>query len=180
MTSRSPLFLGALLCGALLTSACADSATTAPNARIPNAPSFALDLTPPAAPADLSAAVVAHDTTAFGVVRALVQVTWTDNVTATDEFNTCAWGQRADGTSVGGGCVYASDYDTPPGSTGTRSGQIIVGTDVATVHARTTRRFQQEILPGTFAWRNVSSELTAPVAVSPLATFTNTTKKGKK
>ena len=167
----------ALLMGGLfIASACADSATTAPvAARVPSAPSFTLDLTPPAAPADLSAVV-----DSVVDIRAYVTVTWTDNVTATDEFNTCAWGQRADGTSVGGGCAYASDYDTPPGSTGTRTGRIVVGADVATVTARTNRRFLRETLPGVFRWQNVASELTAPVAVAPLAPLTTTLKGSKK
>jgi hypothetical protein len=151
----------------VLLAACSTNTPTAPvinRAR----PSFALDLTQPPAPTNVSAAVVQI----LDARRVTVRLTWTDNSTFLDEFNTCAGAAADDGTSMGGGCVYAVEYDAPPGSTGVRSGTIIVGRDVAWVSLNTARRFQDN-----GSWYNVSGPTSERVTVTPIAVAAN---KGKK
>ena len=106
--------------------------------------------------------------------RASVRLTWTDNSTLLDEFNTCAAAVAQDGTSAGGGCVYAVDYDQPRGSTGVRSGTIIVGSNAVSVSIRMVRRYETE-----GGWYNVSSPWTEQVAVTPM-TGVNTKGNGKR
>jgi hypothetical protein len=151
----------------VLLAACSPSSPTAPNVS-PAHPSFAVDLTQPPAPTNVNAAIVEI----LDARRVVVRVTWTDNSTFVDEFNTCAAAGAADGTSMGGGCVYAVDYDTPPGSTGVRSGTIIVGSSVAWVSLNTSRRFQEN-----GGWYNVSGPTSERVTVTPIAVVSN---KGKK
>ena len=149
-------------------------AAWSPDATSPTAPveqldpSLAIDYTLPA-PTNVSAAVVQ----ALDARRASVRLTWTDNSTFLDEFNTCAAAVAQDGTSVGGGCVYAADYDQPRGSTGVRSGTITVGSNAVSVSVRMVRRYQTD-----GGWYNVSSPWTEQVAVTPLSGV-NTKGRGK-
>ena len=117
------------------------------------------DLTPPGAPANLKAVLAATSGR-----QGFVTVTWNDTVTVADEFNTCVWGKNAAGAPVGGGCVYAVEYNAET-ATGTRTGTVILGADVATVTAVTNRRFLRETLPGVFRWQNVASKTAGPVPV---------------
>jgi len=151
----------------VLLAACSQSSPTAPNVK-PAHPSFAIDLTQPPAPTNVSAQIVE----VLDARRVVVRLTWTDNSTFLDEFNTCGGAVAKDGTSMGGGCVYAVDYDTPPGSTGVRSGTIIVGSSVASVALNTSRRFQEN-----GSWYNVSGPTSEVATVSPIALVSN---KGKK
>jgi hypothetical protein len=124
----------------VLLAACAPTATPTSPAVNTSRPSFAFDLAQPDAPTNVSAAVVEL----LDSRRASVRLTWTDNSTFLDELNTCANAVAADGSSAGGGCVYAVDYDQPKGSTGVRSGTIIIGSNAVSVSVRTNRRFQSE------------------------------------
>ena len=153
----------------VLLAACSPDATspTAPVEQLD--PSLAIDHTLPA-PTNVSAAVVQ----ALDARRASVRLTWTDNSTFVDEFNTCAAAVAQDGTSAGGGCVYAADYDQPRGSTGVRSGTITVGSNAVSVSVRMVRRYQTE-----GGWYNVSSPWSEQVAVTPL-TGVNTKGKGNR
>lgn len=123
----------------LLAACSSPNSPTAPAVNL-SRPSFAFDLTQPAAPTNVSAVVEEL----LDSRRASVRLTWTDNSTFLDELNTCANAVAEDGSSAGGGCVYAVDYDQPRGSTGVRSGTIIVGSNAASVSVRINRRFQSE------------------------------------
>ena len=151
-----------------LLAACSSTTPTAPTINRAR-PSFALDLAQPPAPTIVSAAVVE----VLDARRVTVRLTWTDNSPFLDEFNTCASAVAKDGTSMGGGCVYAADYDSPPGSTGVRSGTIIVGSGVEWVSLYTYRRLQTE----NGSWYNVSGPTSERVTVAPIAVATN---KGKR
>jgi len=151
----------------VLLAACSPSSPTAPNMNLAR-PSFAIDLAQPPAPTNVSAAIVQ----VLDARRVVVRLTWTDNSTFVDEFNTCAGALAKDGTSMGGGCVYAVDYDTPPGSTGVRSGTIIVGSGVESVSLNTSRRFEDS-----GAWYNVLGPTSERVPVAPITVATT---KGKK
>jgi hypothetical protein len=151
----------------LLAAACSSGTPTAPNINRAR-PSFAIDLTEPPAPTNVSAVVVQS----LDANRVSVRLTWTDNSTFLDEFNTCAAAVDKNGASVGGGCAYAADYDAPAGSTGVRSGDIIVGRDVASVSLHTFRRFNEN-----GSWYNVAGPWSESVAVTPITLVSN---KGKK
>ena len=153
----------------VLLAACSPDATspTAPVEQLD--PALAIDYTLPA-PTNVSAAVVQ----VLDARRASVLLTWTDNSTLLDEFNTCAAAVTQDGTSAGGGCVYAADYDQPRGSTGVRSGTITVGSNAVSVSVRMVRRYQTE-----GGWYNVSSPWSEQAAVTPL-TGVNTKGNGRR
>ena len=159
---RKTLVLLALL------AACSNNDPTTPTINRAR-PSFALDLAQPPAPTNASAAVVE----VLDARRVTVRLTWTDNSTFLDEFNTCAGAVAADGTSMGGGCVYASEYDAPRGSTGVRSGTIIVGSNVAWVSLYTSRSFQAE----NGSWYNVSGPTGERVTVTPISLANGRAKK---
>ena len=154
----------------VLLAACSPDATTP---TMPDdeflGPSLAIDQTLPA-PTNVTAAVEQI----LDARRASVRLTWTDNSTFLDEFNTCANAVTQDGSSAGGGCVYAVDYDQPRGSTGVRSGTIIVGSNAVSVSVRMVRRYETE-----GGWYNVSSPWSEPVAVTPL-TGVNTKGNGRR
>jgi len=81
------------------------------------------DLTPPQAPSQLTCSVIDVDNSTG---RATVAVGWMDNCDFPDEFVTNFRFEAEDGSPMTTQAVYASDYDTPPGSTGTRSGQVVI------------------------------------------------------
>ena len=154
----------------VLLAACSPSTPTAPAVTL-SRPSLAMDLAQPPAPTNVSAVVEK----VLDTRRVTVRLTWTDNSTFLDEFNTCASAVTKDGTSAGGDCVYAVDYDMPQGSTGVRSGSIIVGSGVTSVSLHTYRSFQTE----EGSWVNVSGPWSEQVTVAPIAVVTNQGKKKK-
>lgn len=129
---------------------CSVADATAPVVRIPtNAPSLdAIDLTPPPAPTDVAIAVDSVGRPCDGCdVRVFFAVTWTDNATFADEFNTCGIFYNEANAPIGSGCAYATDYDLPPGSTGVRSSHAFVavpGTGLYRLSLYTTRRIPLE------------------------------------
>lgn len=147
------------------------SSTTAP--RLVR-PSFALDLTPPAAPSGVSAAVTADDG-----VTATVHVQWQDNTAALDEYVTCARFTTATEPEqpVTTQCAWAQDYDLPAGSTGVRSADVFVPTGGPyLVRMQAARWFLQD----DGYHRSVFSAESDAAAVSPLASVAATAKrKGK-
>ena len=153
----------------VLLAACSPNASAPTTPDDQSGPSLAVDYTLPV-PTNVTAAVVQF----LDANRASVRLTWTDNSTFLDEFNTCAAAVTQDGTSAGGGCVYAVDYDQPRGSTGDRSGTIIVGRNAVSVSVRFFRRYQTED-----GWFNVPSPWSGQVAVTPL-TVVNTKGNGKR
>jgi hypothetical protein len=152
----------------LLAACSSPNSPTAPTVNTAR-PSFSFDLTQPAAPANVSAAVVEL----LDSRRASVRLTWTDNTTFGDEFNTCANAVAQDGSSAGGGCVYAVDYDQPNGSTGVRSGTIIIGSNAVSVSVRTNRRFMSE----DGLWFNVAGPSTT-ASIAPMQVVIRGKKKG--
>ena len=156
----------------VLLAACSPNASTPTTPAVDQSrPTFAFDLAQPSAPTNVSAEVVQI----LDANRASVRLTWTDNSTFLDEFNTCAAAVAQDGTSAGGGCVYAVDYDQPRGSTGVRSGTIIVGSNAVSVSVHIFRRFQSE----DGRWFNVLGPSSEQVAVTPMTVVT-TKGKGKR
>lgn len=153
----------------LLAAACSTpDSPTAPAINAPR-PSLAMDFSDPLAPTNVSAVVVQ----AIDSRRVSVRLTWTDNSTFMDEFTTCATAVAQDGSPVGTGCVYASDYDLPQGSTGVRSGTIILGSNVDAVSLQTSRTFKSDA----GSWYNVLGPSSEMVKVTPLAVATNKKKK---
>jgi hypothetical protein len=174
-----PLFLLTL---ALSLAACADPVGT-PTVRPPaDAALVALttDFSDPVAPTAVSAAVVATTVRADGSTVDSILVTWIDNETRTDEFNTCAQFTGPAGEPVTTQCAYASEYDQPVGSTGERSAVVVAPAGLA-AFARfwTNRFFLRETLPGQFATQSLQSDRTENIPVSSLVTVT-TRGKGKR
>ena len=156
----------------VLLAACSPNASTPTTPAIDQSrPTLTTDLAQPPAPTNVSAEVVQ----VLDANRASVRLTWMDNSTFLDEFNTCGAAVTTDGTSAGGGCVYAVDYDQPRGSTGVRSGTIIVGSNAVSVSVHIYRRFQSE----DGQWFNVSGPWSEQVAVTPM-TVVNAKRKGKR
>jgi hypothetical protein len=153
----------------VLLAACSPNASTPTTPDDQSGPTLTIDYTLPA-PTNVSAAVVQL----IDANRASVRLTWTDNSTFLDEFNTCAAAVTSDGTSAGGGCVYAVDYDQPRGSTGVRSGTIIIARNAVSVSVRIFRRYQTSD-----GWFNVAGPWSEQVAVTPL-TVVNTKGGGKR
>lgn len=118
----------AALTGGLFVAGCADSATAPPSLPNVTRPALAVDLSPPAAPTDLSAAVVSKQGH-----RVTLAVSWMDNSTAADEWTTCF-----QFSPVGGGsqCAYAADYGA---GTGTRTATVVVPRGTWSVAARVSR-----------------------------------------
>jgi len=152
----------------LLAACSSPDAPTAPVASV-SRPSLAMDFSLPPAPTNVSAAVVQS----LDSRRVTVRLTWTDNSTFVDEFTTCATAVAKDGSPVGTGCVDAVNYDLPQGSTGIRSGTIIIGSAVNAVSLQTFRRSQSE----DGAWYNMMGPSSERVTVTPL---TGSVVKGKR
>jgi hypothetical protein len=167
----------ALIASAFFVSACAADTPTAP--RSLHGPTLAInDIKPPATPTPVSATIVGD----IDGIRTAVLVRWIDNTTHDDELNTCAQFKLADGSPVTTQCVYASEYDLPVGSTGERSGTVVIPTLVGadSVRFHTNRFTQIETLPGEWAWISFSSERSAWIAVESGTVVTTTqARKGK-
>jgi hypothetical protein len=165
----------------LLLVACSVSDPAAPTARRLDAPSFALDLTPPPAPTAVSAVLDSiGQPCAACDARAFLTVSWTDNTTDADESNTCgAFVDTTTALAMGSGCAYASDYDTPPGSTGTRQSRpgefVAVPGGPYRLSIATTRRI---VLADGRGW-NVTGPSSDPITVDASGTATTASVKRK-
>ena len=151
--------------------------STSPRVQVPHAPSFAMDLTAPPAPTEVSAVVDSVSSYCPSCdARAYLTVTWTDNSAFADESVTCGAFMDANGDALGSGCSYASNYDAPPGSTGVRqslSGEFVaVPGGVYRLSLATTRRISNLNITGP------SSESVTVDASGAVAT-TSTKRKGK-
>lgn len=139
---------------AVLATACSFPTSPVVPAR-PASANAVVDRTAPAAPSDVSATLDSVKSQ-----RAYLTVAWTDNSTAVDEFGTCFRFTETDGTAATTQCVYG--YDVPAGSTGQRSGSVVVPKGGPyLVYAYTWRRFRND----DNSWENVRSDESAPATV---------------
>jgi hypothetical protein len=165
-------YLTLALC--LLAACTSDPAPTAPRS-LPTRPALALATDPVPVPTPVSAVYNG----AIDAVRATVTVTWIDNDPDASELNTCVKFTGVDGSPVTTQCVYASEYD-PQGSTGERSGTVIVPIGSPYVaQFRGSRHYQIDVL-GELEWYSPHSALSAPIAVTDASVTATTAKKGKK
>jgi len=134
------------------------------------------DLTPPPAPTLVGAAITGIETV-NGVDRRNVQVTWTDNTTAADEFNTCFRFRTADGGPDTTQCLYGSEYGAA--GTGQRSGTVICGMAATEVSAYTTRYVDLSEAQDGSRMYALSSEFSNTVPLEGAPTPADSGKPGK-
>jgi hypothetical protein len=153
-------FIPAVFCLALSV-ACSTPTAVSPETIRSSPPSYALDVTPPEAPTNISAEFVSKDGH-----RATVRVQWTDNSAWADEWVTCATFTPASG---GTQCAYATPegsetfYDDPANPTGVRTAELIVPSGEYTFTMYTKRWVRPVGESFSYVLTSVPAGETAPV-----------------